>query len=144
MEVEEVRPGCMFWQVNSGMLIFQTTWHSTNKPAAHISPRLFIRGACDGVHGPGTWPGRLLAIVGQDPSVFHVQPVTCWHLPVFRHEFGAYSLKWSVIFLKSWTSTASSVTSGRFSPFIEPDPPFCTLPSKTWTLIWVSFLSWDH
>ena len=58
----------------------------------------------------------------------HVQPVTCWHPPVFLHQIGAYSINSSKMignFLQSWTSTGyfsnstgSSVTKHRFSPII--------------------------
>ena len=57
-----------------------------------------------------------------------VQPVTCWHPPVFLYQIGAYSINSSKIignFLQSWTSTGyfsnstgSSVTKHRFSPIM--------------------------
>ena len=73
---------------------------------------------------------RFLGIISQNPTVsksnrFHVVIFQFFSLiiwGIFRMIF----LTWSVIFLKSWTSTSyfsnwtrSSVTSGRFFPFIE-------------------------
>ena len=69
--------------------------------------------------------GRFLGITGWDPSGLQVQPVTCWHPPVFIYWIGVYTInssKWSVNFLQSWSSPSyfsnsngSSVSNCRFS-----------------------------
>jgi hypothetical protein len=80
----------------------------------------------------GAVMGKLLGIVGQEPSVTH-NPAGL-HVSIFRfcfHSSEVYSSidssKWSVILLKSPTSTGdfsnptgSSVTNHRFSPDIVP------------------------
>ena len=69
-------------------------------------------------------------LVGWDPSVLQVQPVTCSHPPVFPLLNWGIILEippeWSVILLQSWTSTGyvwnstgSSVTNCLFSPITD-------------------------
>ena len=42
---------------------------------------------------PHQWSGKFLGIItGWDPSVLQVQPVTCWHPPVFLYKIGIYSI----------------------------------------------------
>ena len=73
--------------------------------------------------------GNFLGVISQNPSVSKSN----WlHIVIFRFFFINFRyilktpVKWSVVFLKSWTSrsyfstsTGSSVTSGRFSSFID-------------------------
>ena len=74
------------------------------------------------------WSGRILGITGWDPSVCKSNRS---HVDTLQFSFIKLRyileipLKWSVIFLQSWTSTGyfsnstgSSVTSCRFSPII--------------------------
>ena len=79
---------------------------------------------------PHQCSGRFLGITGWDPSVC----LSNWlHVDILRFSFIKLGnilwlpLKWSVIFLKVWTSagcfsnsTGSSVTNCRFSPIIAP------------------------
>ena len=67
------------------------------------------------------YPARFLGIIGQNPSV----PKSTWlHVVIFWYSFTdlryipQITLNWWVIFLGSWSSTGSSITSGQFSLFI--------------------------
>ena len=74
------------------------------------------------------WLGRFLSIIGWDPSVgksnrLHVDIL--WFSFIKLGYIPYIPLKWSVIFLESWSSTGSfsnsigsSVTNCRFSPII--------------------------
>ena len=74
------------------------------------------------------WSGRILGIIGWDPSICKSNRS---HVDILRFSFIKLGyilqipLKWLVIFLQSWTSTGyisnstgSSVTNCRFSPII--------------------------
>ena len=77
------------------------------------------------------WSGRILGIISWDPSVCKSNRL---HVDIIRVSFLKLGyilyipLKWPIIFLQSWTSTAyfsnstgSSVTNCRFSPIIGSD-----------------------
>ena len=94
----------------------------------YLCPRWLCARTCSTWAGWFQWPGRFWGIIGQVPSVSKSNRL---HVVIFRFFFINLRyilwipLKWWVIFLKSWTSTdyfsnstGSSVTSGRFSPFI--------------------------
>ena len=65
-----------------------------------------------------TMSGEILGMSSQNSNVFKSN----WlHVVIFRVFFINLrcTLKRSVIFLQSWTSTGSSISSSRFSPFID-------------------------
>jgi hypothetical protein len=95
-------------------------------PRMCISPRSFnfFEKVSSGYHCHHQWLGRFLGIIGWDPSVCKSNR---WHVDIHRFfliKLGyilQIPLKWSVIFLLSWTSTSyfsnstgSSVTNCRF------------------------------
>ena len=77
---------------------------------------------------PLQWSGRFLGTTGQDPSVCKSNMFTSSGFPFIKLGYILFiPLKWSIIFLQSWTSTVvfsnstgSFVTNCRFSPIIGP------------------------
>jgi hypothetical protein len=133
-----------------------------NAPSWVQQPITYFRKARDDfmVHDVKWWSGRFLGIIGWDPSVcksnrLHVDIL--WFIYI---KLRYIPLKWSVILLKSWTSTGyfsnstgSSVTNCRFSPITDvnnpiyhpickckPEADFLTERKKAETLHWPYFL----
>ena len=109
--------------------LFRTTWNHRQFWMASFGNRRIIKGAHSRwwkswpIQCPGKFFGHNQS--KSDPSVSNSNRFTCCDLSVFLSLFELSCIantprKRSVIFLKSWTSTGSSSTSGRISMFIAP------------------------
>ena len=133
-------------KVGLNILPMSRVYH--NRILPHFSTQ--NQAMCHGNIGSSQCSRRFLNIVGQNPSVsksnqLHVVIsrvifiIICCYIPHIP-------LKWWVVFLKSWTSTGSYVTSDWFYSFLGSSPieiqskphqnsGIHTLPMWSWSLI---------
>jgi hypothetical protein len=73
--------------------------------------------------GSNRWSGRFLGIIGRDPSILQVQPVTCWHPSTFLYKFEVHFINSSKVIGNSLKVLNFNWSFLKLNQFIYNQPP---------------------